>query len=139
MPRGSKPGEHRGGRAPGVPNRATVERQLRAAAGIASVPQTGQMPLDVILQRMSDPASVSRDAFEAAVAAAPYVHPRLTAVAATLRAEPPNAAALAAFRAMSPDELQAMRAVMTAARQRQQQEQNLPAKTAPLLPGAPRR
>ncbi|MEA2934534.1 MAG: hypothetical protein QOD74_1180 [Variibacter sp.] len=31
MPRGgSKPGEHRGGRAPGTPNKATLERLLRA-------------------------------------------------------------------------------------------------------------
>jgi hypothetical protein len=39
------------------------------------------MPLDVILRRMRGDTTVSNQQFEAAVAAAPYCHPRLSAVA----------------------------------------------------------
>jgi hypothetical protein len=44
--------------------------------------EAGADPVDVMLQRMRDPESVSYAQFEAAQAVAPYVHPRLSAVAA---------------------------------------------------------
>ena len=45
MPRGSKPGEHRGGRRKGTPNKATAARQAEVAA-------TGRTPLEVMLENM---------------------------------------------------------------------------------------
>ncbi len=116
----------------GALNKATVERQMRAATGLAAARTTGKMPLDVILQRMSDPASVSRESFEAAVAAAAYCHPRLTAVSATVaNVDPPHSAALATYRAMTTQELHAMRAVLHGAQARINQEQATAPSTSP--------
>jgi hypothetical protein len=81
MPRGSKPGERRGGRRKGTLNKATVERRMRVASGLKAAVETGELPLDVILRRMRGDTTVSNPQFEAAVAAAPYCHPRLSAVA----------------------------------------------------------
>jgi hypothetical protein len=100
---------------------------MRAAAGLQAARHSGKMPLDVILQRMSDPASVTLDAFTAAVAAAPFCHPRLTAVSAIVaNADQPHAAALAAYRAMTTQELHAMRSVLLAAQRRIAQERAAP-------------
>jgi hypothetical protein len=132
MPAGSRPGERRGGRAAGTPNRATLEKQLRAATGIQAAHHTGKMPLDVILQRMADPASVSRESFEAAVAAAPYVHARLTSVAASVTAsDAPHAGALAAYRSLTTQELHAMRSVLLGAQRRVAQEHDAAPSTSP--------
>lgn len=68
MPRGgNRPGA---GRRPGIPNKASAERQKKVAA-------TGITPLDYMLKVMRDgKADVSRRD-DMAKAAAPYVHPRL--------------------------------------------------------------
>ena len=84
MARGSAPGERRGGRAPGTPNKATIERRVRAQAGLEVAKRTGVMPLDIMLTvaaggREAD--KISDRQLRAAIAAAPYVHPRLAAVA----------------------------------------------------------
>lgn len=94
MPRGgARPGT--GGKRPGAgrkkgsPNKATQARQRKAAA-------SGSMPTDVMLKRMrfhedkAEEARLAKDeegmirhlamADEAARGAAPYFHPRLTAV-----------------------------------------------------------
>jgi hypothetical protein len=47
MGRGAKPGERRGGRAKGTPNRASVERQAAIAA-------SGLTPLDYMLAILRD-------------------------------------------------------------------------------------
>jgi hypothetical protein len=71
MPRGSKPGERRGGRQRGTPNKKTALINT-AFAATASSPDL--LPLDFFLALMRDP-SVSPDwRFRAAQAAAPYVH-----------------------------------------------------------------
>ena len=89
MPRGSRPGERRGGRQKGAPNRASQARQ-------AEVKATGQTPLDVMIQAMRyfgglaarhqpngpDPDEKKferflRQAADIANDAAPYVHPKL--------------------------------------------------------------
>lgn len=74
MARGSKPGERRGGRKPGVPNRATLRRQEEVAA-------SGLTPLDYLLSVMRDEAVPREERVDAANKVAPYVHPRLAAVA----------------------------------------------------------
>jgi hypothetical protein len=86
MTRGSKPGERRGGRRKGTPNKATTERRLRTETGLAAARQSGVMPLDVILARMRDETlpngrKPSDEQFQAAIAAAPYLHPKLAAIA----------------------------------------------------------
>ena len=89
MPRGSKPGEHRGGRTKGTPNKATVVRQMRAVAGLKAAEESGELPLDVILRRMHGDTTVTDRQFEAAVAAAPYLHPRMAVMAVQTVPEDP--------------------------------------------------
>ena len=67
---GSKPGERRGGRKHGTPNRASTARQAEVAA-------SGITPLDYMLKVLRDENADPRQRFEAAKAAAPYVHPKL--------------------------------------------------------------
>jgi hypothetical protein len=71
--RGSKPGERRGGRKPGTPNRRTAELQEHVAA-------TGDTPLDYLLRVMRDTGADEAKRIDCAKAAAPYVHARLNAV-----------------------------------------------------------
>ena len=88
MPRGGyRPGA---GRKAGSLNRATVERRLRAKQGLAAAATAGLLPLDVLLARMrGDPLPngklVTDEQFQAAVAAAPFIHPRLASTDATIR------------------------------------------------------
>jgi hypothetical protein len=73
--RGSKPGERRGGRKKGTPNKATTAAAIRA-----EVAASGEIPLDYMLRVMRDETAepTRRDAM--AKAAAPYVHPSLASV-----------------------------------------------------------
>src|SRR5436305_13724604 len=97
-----------GGRQLGTPNKATVERQMRGSHGVAAATQDGLLPLDVILARMrGEPMAngdfVTDEQFEAACAAAPYIHPKLSAVA--VKDDRPSAAQLDLSR-LTLDELQ---------------------------------
>ncbi len=67
---GKRPGA---GRRPGSLNVRTQEIAARATA-------EGLTPLEFMLMRMRDEDAPPQDRFEAAKAAAPYVHPRLAAV-----------------------------------------------------------
>jgi hypothetical protein len=71
--RGSKPGERRGGRKKGTPNK-------KNAAVIAAVEQGGITPLDYMLSVMRDKALELPTRLDAAKAAAGYVHPKLAAL-----------------------------------------------------------
>lgn len=75
--RGSRAGERRGGRTKGVPNKANA---ARTAAIVAS----GLTPLDYMLTLLRDEKRADDERFEAAKAAAPYVHAKLAAVDATV-------------------------------------------------------
>lgn len=66
-------GRKTGGRTAGVPNKATVKRQAEIAA-------SGLTPLDYMLAIMRDAQADDELRFEAAKAAAPYVHPRLASI-----------------------------------------------------------
>jgi hypothetical protein len=70
---GAAPGERRGGRTKGTPNKAT-------AAKAAAIAASGLTPLDYLLNIMRNENASQADRMEAAKAAAPYVHPRLAAV-----------------------------------------------------------
>ena len=81
MPRGSLPGERRGGRQRGTPNRATAAKADEIAA-------SGMTPLDYMISVMRDESATRAERMEAAAKAAPYVHPRLSAIEYTGPAEP---------------------------------------------------
>jgi hypothetical protein len=71
MPRGSKPGERRGGRQPGTPNKTTA---LVNAAFSTATSNPELSPLDFFLAVMRYPSIPAEWRFRAAQAAAPYVH-----------------------------------------------------------------
>lgn len=66
-------GRKTGGRQKGTRNRATAEARAAAAA-------TGALPLDYMLSVMRDPAAEHRRRDAMAMAAAPYLHPKLSAI-----------------------------------------------------------
>ncbi len=70
---GAKPGERRGGRKAGTPNKAS-------AAKVAEVEASGLTPLDYMLNVMRDDAKPADVRLDAAKSAAPYVHPKLASV-----------------------------------------------------------
>jgi hypothetical protein len=70
-------GRKTGGRQKGTRNRATEEARAVAAA-------SGTLPLDYMLGIMRDPAADHKRRDAMAMAAAPYLHPRLTAIDAKL-------------------------------------------------------
>ena len=72
---GNRPGA---GRKPGVPNKASIERQKKVAA-------TGITPLDYMLKVMRNPKADGARRDEMAKAAAPYVHPKLASMQHTGR------------------------------------------------------
>lgn len=71
--RGSKPGERRGGRKKGTPNKATAEREK-------AIRKSGLTPLDYMLKLLRNSKLDQDTRLEAAKAAAPYVHPKLNSV-----------------------------------------------------------
>ena len=61
------------GRKKGTPNKATVQRRMAEAAGVAEqlkAIKSQEMPLDFLLRKMRDPTSSPADQFTAALAAA---------------------------------------------------------------------
>jgi hypothetical protein len=97
-------GRKTGGREAGTPNRLTIERRMRARSGLAVAELTGALPLDILLAAMrggAEAATITDRQLQAAIAAAPYLHPKLAAVA--VRQDPPpdpdRAARAAAIRA----------------------------------------
>ena len=107
MPAGSKPGEHRGGRAKGVKNRASIARE-------AAVKASGVTPLEFLLSEMRNPKRPVAIRRACARDAAPYVHPKLAAIehagkegGAPIRIDVPSddrrKAALALLLAKEPD------------------------------------
>ena len=70
-------GRKTGGRQKGTRNRATEEARVAAQA-------TGILPLDYMLWVMRDPAADHKRRDAMAMAAAPYLHPRLSTIDATL-------------------------------------------------------
>ncbi len=77
--RGSAPGERRGGRQKGTPNKVTVKRAAEIAA-------SGKTPLDFMLSVLRDEDASIKERMWAAVAAAPYCHAKPRPVAANVNA-----------------------------------------------------
>ena len=84
MPRGSAPGERRGGRQKGTLNK-------RTAAMLAEIEAGGEMPLAYMLRVMRDETVPMAGRMEAAARAAPYCHAKLANVeiAAAVQVEQP--------------------------------------------------
>ena len=99
MPRGSVPGERRGGRKKGTPNKRTIERQANTLERQTKMIASGATPLEVMMDDMrfhhaaaikelsrgqdADLTMVATSlsaARTAAKDAAPYLHHRLTAI-----------------------------------------------------------
>src|SRR5690242_2641097 len=73
MPRGSLPGERRGGRKPGTPNKKTL---LKNAVFLAAAGEFHRSPLEFMLALMRDPQAPFDLRLEMAATAAPFVHAR---------------------------------------------------------------
>src|SRR5260221_3498399 len=71
MPRGSRPGERRGGRQKGTPNKSTAMKNAALAAASADPTIT---PLQFLLGVMRDPQAPTDWRIRVARAAAPLVH-----------------------------------------------------------------
>src|SRR6266571_960038 len=71
MPHGSRPGERRGGRQRGTPNKKTL---LKNAVFCAAAADPNRSPLDFMLALMRDPQVPLDLRLEMAAAAAPFVH-----------------------------------------------------------------
>ena len=74
---GPRPGS---GRKKGTKNPATIAKEALLSEVIAKAVEGDTTPLEVMLTIMRDPATEPAMKFEAAKAAAPYVHPRLSQV-----------------------------------------------------------
>lgn len=97
MPRGSKPGERRGGRKAGTPNKRTQVMREIADKALSD----GVTPLEVMLTTMRDlwkdavpqvegarpNMAKAMQAVMIAEKAAPYVHPKLSSVDANVKGE----------------------------------------------------
>ena len=86
MPRGSKPGERRGGRQRGTPNKKTA---LSNAASAAAASNPDISPLDFLLGVMRDPNVSPELRIKVAQVAAPFIH----AKPGTARSQEPAASA----------------------------------------------
>jgi hypothetical protein len=73
MPRGSRPGERRGGRALGTPNKKTL---VKNAVFLAAASDPNRTPLEFMLALMRDPQVPLHLRLDMAAAAAPLVHAR---------------------------------------------------------------
>ena len=73
MPRGSRPGERRGGRKPGTPNKKTL---IKNAVFLAAAAEPDRSPLEFMLALMRDPQVPLDDRVDLAAKAAPFVHAR---------------------------------------------------------------
>ncbi len=73
---GSKPGERRGGRQKGVPNKASAAKAEAIAA-------SGLTPLDFLLGVMRNTEHELSTRIDAGKAVAPYIHPKLANIEVT--------------------------------------------------------
>lgn len=72
--------KNQGGRPKGKANAATVRKKAIAERVEKRLGQRGATPLEIMARVMEGDLSVTEMQFEAAKAAAPYIHPKLSAV-----------------------------------------------------------
>lgn len=78
---GPRPGS---GRPKGRKNTATLQKEAMHKEVLTRAVENAETPLEVMLGIMRDPDTEPQMRFEAAKAAAPYVHPRLSQVDSTV-------------------------------------------------------
>lgn len=78
--RGPKPGTRVGGRQKGSKNKATIEREHGHAELVAAATAEGLTPLEHMLKVLRDPKADDKRRDAMAIAAAQFVHPKLSAV-----------------------------------------------------------
>lgn len=78
MPRGSRPGERRGGRKKGTPNKATIERRIK----MRKMHARGTDPMTFFMDILADTANPHQERKDAAMALLPYFHPKLASIEA---------------------------------------------------------
>jgi hypothetical protein len=71
----------KGGRPKGSLNKRTLQQHALARKAARTAERSGLMPIDVLLHTMRGTQKFSDRQVEAAIAAAPYLHPKLSAVA----------------------------------------------------------
>ena len=98
MPRGSKPGERRGGRKLGTPNKKTV---LRKAAFAAAAANPDSSPIDFLLNLMRDKTTPPDLRLQIAQTAAPYLHDKPGRAEASARPKPINGMAVVGFNGLT--------------------------------------
>jgi hypothetical protein len=76
---GSAPGKRRGGRQKGSVNKHTPKLKAARKRAVIVALAGGTTPLDIMTLVMRGAADITERQFAAACAAAPYVHPRLSA------------------------------------------------------------
>ena len=98
MPRGSKPGERRGGRQRGTPNKKTA---LQNAAIAAAAANPNLSPLDFLLNLMRDETTPPDLRLQIAQTAAPYLHDKPGRGDASRRPKPINGMAVVGFNGLT--------------------------------------
>jgi hypothetical protein len=78
MSGGSNPGERRGGRQKGTPNKRSIAQTTREIVEASG--KSGQLPLDYMLEVMRDPKADRHRRDDMAKAAAGYLHAKLASV-----------------------------------------------------------
>jgi hypothetical protein len=85
MPRGSKPGERRGGRRPGSKNRSTLRLEAAVRATVAGAETSDVMPAEFLLQVVRNEDLDLAVRIDAAKACASFFSPKLASVSATVQ------------------------------------------------------
>lgn len=104
----------RHGRAKGVLNKETSVKLALTRQGVREALETGLSPMQVMINAMRDPDKVDPRSFAAAVAVAPYVHPKLIATAYKNMDDKPDPLDLAALRKLPPEARAIVRAALEA-------------------------
>jgi hypothetical protein len=99
VPRGSRPGERRGGRQRGTPNKKTL---IKNAVFLAVAAEPNRSPLDFMLALMRDPQVPLDTRIEMAAAAAPFVHAK-PSVPSRVRTNPMDSSPLKSAPVCAPE------------------------------------
>ena len=85
MPRGSKPGERRGGRRPGSKNKRTLAIEAAVRATVEGAKTSDVMPAEFLLQVVRNEDLDLAVRIDAAKACASFFSPKLASVSATVQ------------------------------------------------------
>jgi hypothetical protein len=75
------------GRPKGSRDRGVIERLKLAEKGREALLMDHRLPLEIMLARMAGDPTITDEMFQAAIASAPYIHPRLSSSDTTVRSD----------------------------------------------------